>query len=296
MLAVLHLLQRVGIEGCRERLPAPVKPRRPGQRGANHMTISELVRRYEADHPNLAESTVEGLRYAGRLFSSWKKIAVEDVRRADATAFCAWLVKNGASDGTNHKNVQWLKVLWRHAVAMELVDRDPWLHVKGGKRPKPKGWRQLTDEEFNRILEACPSPEWKRLFALCRWAGLRRGEALSLRWVDVDVVGRWMTVRGKTGEREVPMSPRLVPLLDGVGAVCPSDNGSLNRIAAGIFSAAGVGGFGTAFHSFRKMCASEWLAAGIPLADCSKYLGHSEAILFTHYHKPLSAAMITEAA
>jgi len=261
------------------------------------MTISDLVRRYEADHPNLAESTVEGLRYAGRLFASWKRVAVEDVRRADAVAFCAWLSKNGTSEGTNHKNVTWLKVLWRHGVAMELLDRDPWVLVKGGKRPKPKGFRQLGDEEFGRILEACPDDRWRRLFALCRWAGLRRGEAISLRCEDVDVEGRWITVRGgKTGGREVPMSPRLVPLLDGVGDVCPADNGSLNRIAAGIFEAAGVSGFGTAFHSFRKMCASEWLAAGIPLADCSKYLGHSEAILFSHYHKPLSASMITEAA
>lgn len=102
----------------------------------------------------------------------------------------------------------------------------------------------------------------------------------------------------KTGAwRDVPISPRLLPLLacGGSGLVCPICDENVNRRASVIVSLAGVGWYGTVFHALRKMLASEWIGA-VPLADAAKFLGHSETVALSYYHKPLSGGVIQEAA
>ena len=46
--------------------------------------------------------------------------------------------------------------------------------------------REVTIEEYYRLLEACPCQDWRVIFALARIGGLRPGEILLLRWADVD--------------------------------------------------------------------------------------------------------------
>jgi len=41
-------------------------------------------------------------------------------------------------------------------------------------------------EELDKLLDACHNVGWKMLIALCRIAGLRRGEALRLLWSDIN--------------------------------------------------------------------------------------------------------------
>jgi integrase len=53
--------------------------------------------------------------------------------------------------------------------------------------PKPdRQWHYVTMEQLDSLLNACPNVGWKMLLALCRLAGLRRGEALELPWSSVD--------------------------------------------------------------------------------------------------------------
>ena len=79
----------------------------------------------------------------------------------------------------------------------------------------------VTREEAIAVLQACPDAQWKLLFALSRYGGLRcPSEHLGLRWGDVDWQRERMVVRSpKTarhdgkGERVMPLWPELQPYL-----------------------------------------------------------------------------------
>ena len=72
------------------------------------------------------------------------------------------------------------KAIFNRAVDDDVLVINPFdrLRVRG---PRPdKCWHYVSVEELEKLLGACPSTGWKALIALCRLAGLRRGEALEL--------------------------------------------------------------------------------------------------------------------
>lgn len=102
----------------------------------------------------------------------------------------------------------------------DLIIVNPFQHLKGTAPEPDKDWRQLTEAEIARLLEACPTADWRVLFALCYYAGLRRGEALRLRWIDVLWDKNRIVVRNpgttrttKHRTREVLMLPELERIL-----------------------------------------------------------------------------------
>jgi len=80
----------------------------------------------------------------------------------------------------------------------------------------------VTGETARTVLEACPNGDWRLIFALCRYGGLRcPSEVRALRWSDIDWGGSRFTVRStKTehhegkGRRLVPIFPELRPYLE----------------------------------------------------------------------------------
>jgi integrase len=78
----------------------------------------------------------------------------------------------------------------------------------------------LSDAEVEKLLGAC-DPQLRALVALCRFAGIRRTEALTLQGRDVDLEGGVLHIQAKRIEngsrwspksrqrRRVPISPRL---------------------------------------------------------------------------------------
>src|SRR5581483_8650202 len=82
----------------------------------------------------------------------------------------------------------------------------------------------VTAEMAQRVLDTCPDAEWRLLFALSRYGGLRcPSEHLALTWQDVDWErGRFLVHSPKTehhegkGERWVPIFPELKPYLEAV--------------------------------------------------------------------------------
>lgn len=79
----------------------------------------------------------------------------------------------------------------------------------------------VTSEEATAVLDACPDAQWRLLFALARWGGLRcPSETLRLRWADVDWARSRITVRSPKTEhheggdsRVIPIFPELLPYL-----------------------------------------------------------------------------------
>ncbi|APD09723.1 tyrosine-type recombinase/integrase [Thermus brockianus] len=130
------------------------------------------------------------------------------------------------------KNIRWLlHAVFEDAVRMELIHRNPVAPVKVKGPPRKSPGRTLEPDEARRLLAALdehPSPLAiaLRLMLTC---GLRRGEALGLRWEDVDleegvlhVRRAWAKVGGKgvvsepktsSGYRAVPIPPTTLERL-----------------------------------------------------------------------------------
>lgn len=78
-------------------------------------------------------------------------------------------------------------------------------------------WRCNDGESATAILESCPDQEWRTIFALARFGGLRcPSELLALRWSDIVwdrgrvKVRSSQTARYGKGERIVPLFPELL--------------------------------------------------------------------------------------
>jgi len=142
------------------------------------------------------------------------------------------------------------KTTFNQAVQEDLILFNPFDRLKGTAREPDKTWKYVSLDELDELLNACPNWGWKLQIALCRLAGLRRGEALSLTWADIDWDRHRLTVIAeKTGARRVvPIEPKLSQLLldafaqaeEGVKRVCPISRHCLWRDFQSIRKRAGL--------------------------------------------------------
>ncbi len=74
--------------------------------------------------------------------------------------------------------------------------------------------RFLEKEEIKRLYDACPS-YLKPIIALAVSAGMRKGEILSLKWLDVDFRRRIITILKTKGQkkRKIPIGSGISRLL-----------------------------------------------------------------------------------
>ena len=105
-----------------------------------------------------------------------------------------------------------LKSLFSEAIRAGVCQTNP---VRGIKLLNPNNIRDriLTDDETARLFTAADkTTDYVRpLFYVLYYSGMRRGEALALRWVDVEFAHQHLVLRSsKTGEgRKVPMRQAL---------------------------------------------------------------------------------------
>lgn len=95
-----------------------------------------------------------------------------------------------------------MKHLLRLAVEWELIPFNPSQGVKSPRVPAGRV-RYLQPKELRALIAACP--EWLRpVAALAVMTGMRRGEILGLRWLDVDLSqGCLLLPQTKNGEGRV---------------------------------------------------------------------------------------------
>jgi integrase len=170
--------------------------------------------------------------------------------------------------------------------------------------------KALTEEELDKLLNALPA-EWRLLFDFLAATGLRIGEAIALRWQDIDLSRRRVHVRrrfyrgtfaspkSKYGRRDVPLTSRLAQELelrwmleDNVeGLVFPSLRGTvldsanvMRRVLKPAALTAGVPWAG--FHTFRHTAATMLFRRGLNAKQVQLWLGHHSAAftLDTYVH------------
>ncbi|MBL7184997.1 MAG: tyrosine-type recombinase/integrase [Phycisphaerae bacterium] len=184
------------------------------------------------------------------------------------------------------------KTAFNHAVGEDLIMLNPFDRLKGNAPEPDKNWKYVTLEELDKLLEACSSWGWRMLIALCRLAGLRRGEALELSWSNINWDKHRLTIIAeKTGQQRVtPMEPKLYQLLldafdraeNGEERICAISRYCLWRNFQAIRRRAGLEKWKDAFKVMRRNCETDW-AQRYPQYAVSAWIGHGIEVSAKHY-------------
>jgi len=203
--------------------------------------------------------------------------------------------------------VRQVKTFLQHAVDQDLLDFNPFDRQKTGNPEVSQEWAEISVADLDKILDACPNSSWRSLFALARLAGLRRGEALRLRWGDIDHSTGLLSIMPegrqegtKQRARMVPMQPALATLMlaawadqEHDGTDGPAHRPGMNNIdrdARVIITRALGATYAKPFHTLRKCLESEWMSAH-PIMDVCQWLGHAPAIAQKHYVRASKASI-----
>jgi integrase len=221
------------------------------------------------------------------------------------------LIQSGLATATIKKRLDFARQVLRSAVKHRLIPSNPYDDVRI-KVHLPDKHFFLPLEDMLRLIDACPSEDWRIIVALGRLAGLRcPSEVLSLRWCDINWQEGIMTVTSpKTahhpgkGSRFVPIFGRLRPHLERAFEFAPDGavyvvNESFRKRALGpsgwrnvnlrtqflrIIARAGLKPWPRLFHNLRSSRETELMAnRDYGLSDVCKWMGHSMRVAEKHY-------------
>lgn len=247
----------------------------------------------------LSERTIDTYVRAVRAFAGWLSpvATIGDIQPARLLMYQADVRRLDAS--TIGKYLSAIRCYCRWLIRAGLRLDDPTLDLVWPKRGEPLP-RALSRDELARLrqLLARPLPildkiaRWRlgrdrRAIVLMLYAGLRRDEAVNVRWSDVDLDGRHLTVRRAKGNkrRVVPLHNRVVGLLADVGLAERTGyvvGGRGGRKITGttiakMFEAGGwvsEAGLDISCHMLRHTFAVTMLRNGADLRSIQLLLGH----------------------
>ncbi|GMU82468.1 MAG: hypothetical protein AMXMBFR47_23390 [Planctomycetota bacterium] len=195
---------------------------------------------------------------------------------------------------TVDQHIRNARTMFNRAVDDDLILYNPFDRMSGGLPHVEKDWHYVSMDEFAKLLAACPNPGWKSFLALCRLAGLRQMEALTLKWRDVDWGHNWLSVWAQKTKRRrlVPIAPELLPILQeaarqDVDVESPVVTGvtpeNVWRDFGIIRKRAGTPNYAKWCHTLRKNRESDWISADFPFHVVVEWMGHSDEVARQHY-------------
>ena len=277
------------------------------------MTVAAYLRQWlEAKELDLERSTAE--LYRGELerhiipFFQELGIELDELRPLDIRAYVTSKRKDGRLNGkgglssvTVRKQLNIIKQALRDAVLYELIPRSPADAVKIPKSGQiSRTVRFIGVDEAREVLTALEGHRLYPLVYVTLMYGLRRSEALGLRWdaVDFERAEFWVrhtVVKNLTIEckdrTKTESSRRLFPLLPEIAQLLSSlprrsdyiftwPDGRLYRpddVTRGFQRALLAHGLARMrFHDLRHATASILFDRGWSLADVQHWLGHSD--------------------
>lgn len=239
----------------------------------------------------------------------WSAQYLSQVQPRDLNRWVAALVKDEKAGGTINRYLALVSAVYKWAIRMEYAERNPALarHVER-MRESSGSEVYLSPPECHVFMDACTEAFLSLALAAIH-TGMRRGELVALRWRSVDLQraevlveadtekagrGRVVGIRGALLAHMRLLRASLdAPALDGSDLVFTRSGGRPWTKAAVRYQ------FQCArrrardlplakrealrFHDLRHTAASLFVAAGVPIFDVSKTLGHSSVVVTMRY-------------
>jgi integrase len=237
-------------------------------------------------------------------FNQVKKCLVEffggrrllsSITPAEADRWKRWLAnERGLAQATVAKLVKRAKQLFKEGVRDRLLTSSPFADLKSGNECNPQRMRFIDRDACEKILDACPDADWRCIFGLARFCGLRcPSEILTLKWSDIDWdKGKIRIDAPKTGLRFCPLFPEIREILSETFELAPEGSvyvirgyraeQNLRTHFTRLVKRAGLEPWPKLFHNLRSSCRTE-LQERFPSHVCDSWLGHSTQIAERHY-------------
>ncbi len=302
-----HELEAILTDARRGQLPGAVVS------GASFADAAAEWLRYVEHDRKRRPSTIEDYRNVVRhnLLPEFGDTALEEITVSWVDGFRARLVAEGRlSDRTINKFLVLLHGIFRRAQRVYGLPTNPAAAVERQPVRRSGDFDVLTPDEVAAVTRAAESEQDAALYLTAAFTGLRLGELLALRWVDVDFAKRLVHVRRSFthGAVGLPKSGRVrsVPLIDDVARVLdglsrrerftgseelvfpnsvgnPLDDSKLRRRFYRALDRAGLKRI--RFHDLRHSFGT--LAVQVfPLSDVKAYMGHADiqtTMVYVHH-------------
>ncbi|MFN7946545.1 MAG: site-specific integrase [Blastocatellia bacterium] len=196
-----------------------------------------------------------------------------------------------------NRELEVLRAMFRFAVRQGWLIRSPFDTDDAliSKADEVQRDRILTREEEARLLAVCDGrrSHLRPLLITALDTGMRRGELFQLRWSDVDLEGRLITVRATTTKtmrgRTIGMTERVAAELRRLWESSLQDSDGLvfgitDTVKTSFASAcreAGIEDF--RFHDCRHTAITRMIQAGMPPMQVMKISGHTQMTTFARY-------------
>ena len=266
---------------------------------AEKHTVAEAIERFRAER---ASEYGNNWRNQNRLLKWWdQRLGSVTLGQLTPATITEVLMRTGASGPTRNRYLCALSVVLQAALTeWQWLGENPARRVRRAKEHKGRV-RCLSENERDRLLDACRQSSEPRLYALVLFAlatGARRGELLGLRWQDIQLSADppyAILEETKNSDRRAISFPEpaesvlcemaRTPHISGFLFHCDTyRNGvpkfprkpwqrALNRAEIEDFR----------FHDLRHTAASYLAMSGATLAEIAAFLGHRTLAMVKRY-------------
>jgi integrase len=264
--------------------------------------LAAFVAKYIESRGDLSKNSLVNYRQTEREIAQHfgPTVRLGEVNAGHAEDFATAMRSRGLAEVTVGRHLRRVKQFFAVAVRREIIDKSPFRHMTTSSAHDRSRMYFVTREEIAAVIDACPDSDWRAIFALARYGGLRvPSEILPLTWADVNFEKKTLLVtsdktkRHGKGKRSVPLFPELAAIL--LDAFEQAETGAehiisryrdpkqnLRTTAHKIIERAGIAPWPKCFVNLRSSRETE-LAETYPIHVVTSWLGNSPAVAAKHY-------------
>lgn len=111
---------------------------------------------------------------------------INTITAGHAEDFYQRMIGDGLAEATARKTISHSKQWFGYAVRHGWIARNPFEGMASHVRENPDRLRYISREDIAKVIDAAPDIDWKLIFALARFAGLRTpSETFALTWGEL---------------------------------------------------------------------------------------------------------------
>jgi integrase len=225
-------------------------------------------------------------------FAKGKRL--EAITKGDVERWVRFMRESKLAAATISKHAKRLRTMLQFAVDDRLLSENPAKGLKFGDETNAERKEYVSSEKVQRIINSCHDHDWRLILGLARFAGMRPGEIVRLKWTDLDWDSERIRIaKFKTKSRECPMFPPLKSMLLKASEAAPTgaiyviqqyreSNGLCTRLDR-IVEKAGFKPWEKTFPNLRASCRTDLEFQMRGNHACNLWLGHSKEVAEKHY-------------
>ncbi len=226
---------------------------------------------------------------------------ITDFSNYDAEEFRRHMLGLGLAENTVRRRCKRVKQFFAAARRKRLIVENPFDGIPTSTLSNNKRQEFISRDNIQKVIDACPNIEWKLIFALARYGGLRTpSELYGLTWDDILWDKKRFIIHSPKTEHIEGKDTRICPLFpelefylmeafqqaeEGQKRIINIDlniKSNLRTQAHRIIKRAGLKPWGKTFQNLRSSRETE-LVEDFPVHVVTEWLGNSPDIARKHY-------------